>query len=71
MTDSVHQQQEALGARLRELRLSAGLSGSELARRAGWHQTRVPKIEYGKTKPSEPDIRLWCELTGTQDQLPD
>ncbi|MBY8856983.1 helix-turn-helix transcriptional regulator [Nocardia sp. CA2R105] len=71
MTNSVQQQQEALGARLRELRLSAGLSGSELARRAGWHQTRVPKIEYGKTKPTEQDIRLWCELTGTQDQVSD
>ncbi|RJO74893.1 XRE family transcriptional regulator [Nocardia panacis] len=71
MTNSVQQQQEALGARLRELRLSAGLSGSELARRAGWHQTRVPKIEYGKTKPTEPDIRLWCELTGTKDQVSD
>jgi len=71
VTNSVQQQQEALGARLRELRLSAGLSGSELARRAGWHQTRVPKIEYGKTKPTEPDIRLWCELTKSQDQIPD
>ncbi|MEU6563148.1 helix-turn-helix domain-containing protein [Nocardia nova] len=71
VTNSVQQQQEALGARLRELRLSAGLSGSELARRAGWHQTRVPKIEYGKTKPTEPDIRLWCELTDSQRQVPD
>jgi transcriptional regulator with XRE-family HTH domain len=71
VTNSVRQQREALGARLRELRLSAGLSGSELARRAGWHQTRVPKIEYGKTKPSEADIRLWCKLADAVDQVPD
>ncbi|MEV6325906.1 helix-turn-helix transcriptional regulator [Nocardia sp. NPDC051787] len=71
MTNTVQQQREALGARLRELRLSAGLSGSELARRTGWHQTRVPKIEYGKTKPSEADIRVWCDLTGAQGQVAD
>lgn len=71
MTDSVQQQREALGERLRGLRQSAGLSGSELARRAGWHQTRVPKIEYGKTKPSIADIQVWCELTGAERELPD
>lgn len=71
MTSSVQQQREALGGRLRELRLQAGLSGSELARRAGWHQTRVPKIEYAKTKPTEADLRLWCTLTESEDQLAD
>ncbi|MGV9926276.1 helix-turn-helix domain-containing protein [Nocardia rhamnosiphila] len=71
MTSSVQQQREALGGRLRELRLQAGLSGSELARQAGWHQTRVPKIEYGKTKPTEADIRLWCTLTDSRDQAAD
>ncbi|MEC3915422.1 helix-turn-helix domain-containing protein [Nocardia sp. CDC160] len=71
MVDSVQQQREALGERLRALRQAAGLSGSELARRAGWHQTRVPKIEYGKTKPSVVDIQLWCKLTGAQSEMPD
>ncbi|MCM6773394.1 helix-turn-helix transcriptional regulator [Nocardia sp. CDC159] len=71
MTGSVHQEREALGGRLRELRLDAGLSGTELARRAGWHQTKVSKIEYGKTKPTEDDIRAWCSLTGAERQLPD
>ncbi|GAB2546124.1 helix-turn-helix domain-containing protein [Nocardia heshunensis] len=71
MADSVQQQREALGERLRALRQSAGLSGSEFARRAGWHQTRVPKIEYGKTKPSVVDIQLWCELAGAESEIPD
>ncbi|MFJ4653183.1 helix-turn-helix domain-containing protein [Nocardia sp. NPDC088792] len=71
MTDSVQQQREALGERLRGLRQSAGLSGSELARRAGWHQTRVPKIEYGKTNPSVADIQVWCKLTGAEREIPD
>ncbi|MEV6772594.1 helix-turn-helix transcriptional regulator [Nocardia sp. NPDC051030] len=71
MTGSLNQAKEALGARLRELRLDAGISGSELARRAGWHQTKVPKIEYGKTKPTDTDIRTWCAHTGSEDQIPD
>ncbi|WP_327145969.1 helix-turn-helix domain-containing protein [Nocardia sp. NBC_01327] len=70
MTNSLQQAREALGERLRELRQSAGLSGSELARRAGWHQTRIPKIEYGRTKPSIADIQVWCTLTGAQSEMP-
>ncbi|GAB2675779.1 helix-turn-helix domain-containing protein [Nocardia goodfellowii] len=71
MTSSLHQAKEALGQRLRELRLDAGLSGTELARQAGWHQTKVPKIEYGKQTPSDADIRTWCALTDAASQIPD
>ncbi|MBO0852219.1 MAG: helix-turn-helix transcriptional regulator [Nocardia sp.] len=71
MTGSLDQAKEALGARLRELRHDAGISGTELARRAGWHQTKVSKIEYGKTKPTDADIRAWCAHTGAEDQVPD
>ncbi|MGW4243085.1 helix-turn-helix domain-containing protein [Nocardia sp. NPDC004722] len=71
MTGSLDQAKEALGARLRELRLDAGLTGTELARRAGWHQTKVSKIEYGKTKPTDGDLRVWCALTASEPQLPD
>ncbi|SUA79492.1 Helix-turn-helix [Nocardia otitidiscaviarum] len=71
MTDSLEQEKEALGVRLRELRQEAGVTGTELARRAGWHQTKVSKIEYGKTKPTDDDIRTWCVLTGAEGQIPD
>ncbi|MET9490709.1 helix-turn-helix transcriptional regulator [Nocardia sp. NPDC006630] len=71
MTGSLDQAKEALGARLRELRLDAGISGSDLAKRAGWHQTKVSKIEYGKTKPTDADIRTWCAQTGSESELPD
>ncbi|MEU5763556.1 helix-turn-helix transcriptional regulator [Nocardia sp. NPDC047648] len=71
MTSSLDQAKEALGARLRELRLDAGVSGTELARRAGWHQTKVSKIEYGKTKPTDADIHAWCAHTGAENQIPD
>ncbi|NEW29704.1 helix-turn-helix domain-containing protein [Nocardia cyriacigeorgica] len=71
MTSSVNEAKEALGKRLRELRLNAGLKGTELAKLAGWHQTKIPKIEYGKTKPTDADIRAWCKHTHSEDQIPD
>ncbi|MEV5836918.1 helix-turn-helix transcriptional regulator [Nocardia sp. NPDC052112] len=71
MTSSLHEAKEALGARLRELRLESGMTGTDLANRAGWHQTKVSKIEYGKTKPTEADIRVWCSHTGSENQVPD
>lgn len=71
MSDSLHQLREALGGRLRELRLNSGRTGTELANLAGWHQTKVSKIEYGKTKPTDADIRTWCEHTNSVDQVPD
>ncbi|KZM74914.1 helix-turn-helix domain-containing protein [Nocardia terpenica] len=71
MTSSVHEAREALGARLRELRRGAGLSGRQLADLSGWHESKVSKIEYGRTKPTTADVRAYCEYTGSGDQLPD
>ncbi|WP_235204345.1 helix-turn-helix domain-containing protein [Nocardia otitidiscaviarum] len=67
----MQQQREALGQRLREIRRSAGITGRELARREGWHESKVSKIEYGKTAPAESDLRAYCTHTGAEDQLPD
>ncbi|MBF6181343.1 helix-turn-helix domain-containing protein [Nocardia otitidiscaviarum] len=71
MTNAVQQQREALGQRLREIRRSAGVTGRELARREGWHESKVSKIEYGKIAPSESDLRAYCAHTGNEGQLPD
>ena len=71
MTGSVGQQRESLGARLREIRFAAGLSGAELARRNGWDASKVSKIEYGRIKPSLEDITAYCRDCGAQDQLAD
>lgn len=71
MTNSVQDQREALGQRLREIRRRAGVTGRELARREGWHESKVSKIEYGHIKPSDADLRAYCEHTGSTDQLPD
>lgn len=71
MTSSVHQAREALGHRLRDIRRDAGLTGIELASLAGWHSSKVSKIEYGKQTPSENDIQIWCHHTGTSNQIVD
>ena len=56
----MEQAREALGARLREIRIEAGLPGRALAALAGWHFTKVSKLENGKQHPSDADIHTWC-----------
>ncbi len=43
---------ERLGARLRELRLAAGLTQAELARRTGIHRPNIARVEAGRHTPS-------------------
>ncbi|MET9216235.1 MULTISPECIES: helix-turn-helix domain-containing protein [unclassified Nocardia] len=62
---------EALGARLRELRRTAGITGRALADQAGWGESKVSKIENGRQTPSSDDLRAYCAHTGTPDQLAD
>jgi transcriptional regulator with XRE-family HTH domain len=71
LTASVQQARQTLGARLREIRYDADLTGRALAAAAGWHFTKVSKIENGARAPSEPDIRTWCRACRAEDQIPD
>ncbi|GAA4193013.1 helix-turn-helix transcriptional regulator [Streptosporangium oxazolinicum] len=71
MTGNANQAREALGARLRDLRKDAELTGRELASLAGWQSSKISKIEYGKQAPSEADIRAWCLHTGFEHHVPD
>jgi transcriptional regulator with XRE-family HTH domain len=71
VTSSVHEAREALGHRLRDIRKDAGFTGRELATLAGWHSSKVSKIEYGKQTPSEEDIRLWCRHAKANNQVAD
>lgn len=57
----------SLGVRLRELREEAGLSGRELASRAGWHPSKVSRLEHGGQTASMGDLRSWALLCGRQD----
>ncbi|MBZ9642356.1 helix-turn-helix transcriptional regulator [Streptomyces sp. PSKA30] len=70
MTTDYQQAREALGVRLRELRLTAPdgrLTGSALARRLGWPQPKVSKLENGKQTATPEDLRAWAEGTGQPD----
>ncbi|MGV9544745.1 helix-turn-helix domain-containing protein [Nocardia beijingensis] len=71
VTNSVQEQRQAFGKRLRELRRRGGVSGRELAAHLGVHESRISKIEYGKLRPSDVDIRAYCKLAGCTDQLED
>jgi transcriptional regulator with XRE-family HTH domain len=66
-----HQAREALGARLREIRLEAGLTARALAKLAGWHFTKVSKLEHGTRRPSRDDIRAWCRYCQAENQMVD
>ncbi|MBL1079142.1 helix-turn-helix domain-containing protein [Nocardia sp. 2] len=68
---TVHKARQALGQQLRDLRRDAGLSGRRLAESAGWHPSKVSKIEYGRQTPSEDDVRIWCDRTGALDRVSD
>jgi transcriptional regulator with XRE-family HTH domain len=71
LTTPVQQAREAFGARLREMRKDARLSGRALASALGWHFTKVSKIENGARSPSEGDIRAWCAACGADSHIPD
>ncbi|MQY22823.1 hypothetical protein NRB20_59460 [Nocardia sp. RB20] len=47
------------------------MSGRELAAHLGVHESRISKIEYGKLRPSDVDIRAYCKLSDANDQLED
>lgn len=70
MTD-VRDVRAAFGQQLRDLRKDAGLSGRQFAALAGWHPSKVSKIEYGKQTPTEEDVRTWCAQAGADEHLPD
>lgn len=71
MSSQAQQAREDFGARLRELRKDARLTGRALADLAGWRLPKVSKIEHGRQNTSEDDIRTWCRVCRAENQLPD
>jgi Uncharacterized protein conserved in bacteria len=53
-----------LGARLRQLREDAGLSGKQLAERLGWQPSKVSRIENARQTASESDLLAWGQAVG-------
>lgn len=67
MSTDFQQARESLGARLRELRTEAGLTGRELAARCGWPPSKVSKLETGRQTATAEDLGIWAEQTGQPD----
>ncbi|MDO0933937.1 helix-turn-helix transcriptional regulator [Streptomyces sp. DG2A-72] len=64
MSTDFQQAREALGARLRELRLSAPegrLTGPQLALRLDWPHSKIYKLENGRQTATTEDLRAWAE----------
>ncbi len=53
------------------MRKDARLSGRQLAALAGWHESKVSKIETGDRSPTEADLSAYCLHTGNRDQCAD
>ncbi|MFG3254599.1 helix-turn-helix domain-containing protein [Streptomyces sp. NPDC048172] len=67
MSTDYQKAREDLGRRLRELRVESplgSLTGTELAERLGWPQSKVSKLENGRQTPTSGDLRAWAEATG-------
>ncbi|MFK4069682.1 helix-turn-helix domain-containing protein [Streptomyces sp. NPDC029674] len=56
-----------LGAALRALRAHAGLTSSEAAAKVGWHQSKVSRIETGRSGVKAADVRLLMEAYQVKD----
>ncbi|MDT0469112.1 helix-turn-helix transcriptional regulator [Streptomyces gibsoniae] len=70
MSTDYQQAREALGLRLRELRLGVGggrLTGPQLAQRLGWPHSKVYKLEGGRQTASSEDLRAWAQAVGQPD----
>ncbi|MGW0829451.1 helix-turn-helix domain-containing protein [Streptomyces prunicolor] len=61
----------AIAEQLREIRRDAGLTGREVAARAGWLPSKVSRLQSATTPPSDDDIRAWCCACNAEDRIPD
>lgn len=67
----VQEAREAFGARLRELRQQASLTGRALADRTGLHFTKISRVEHGKQGLTDDEIRAWTAACSATEQVPD
>ncbi|MFD9378732.1 Scr1 family TA system antitoxin-like transcriptional regulator [Streptomyces sp. NPDC059999] len=61
----------ALGARLRELRVEAGVNGKDFAARIGWQRSKVSRLENGKQTATAGDVAAWASAAGVPEQAAD
>ncbi|MPY51472.1 helix-turn-helix domain-containing protein [Streptomyces acidicola] len=67
MTTDYQTAREALGARLRELRVEAGLEGKDVAIKLGWQPSKVSRLQNGKQTPTREDLSAWVRAAGRPD----
>lgn len=65
MTDD----RQRLASALRTLRAEAGLSTTKLAQRLGWSQSKVSRIELGRTLAKPHEVDAWISVTGAEAEL--
>lgn len=53
-----------VGARLRRMRIEAGLQGKDLAARCKWQASKITRIEQGQYRASLDDLTLWVQECG-------
>ncbi len=66
VTRSLHQK---LAASLKVLRRNASISADELGKRLDWSQSKVSKIENGRTMPSARDVEALLRVLDAPDEL--
>lgn len=69
MADTDERDHERLCRTLRGLRKRAGLTGDELAVRAGMSQSKISKIETGRTLPSVADVETITRVLGAPNDV--
>ncbi|MEV6413826.1 helix-turn-helix transcriptional regulator [Kribbella sp. NPDC051718] len=68
---SFQRAREALGNRLREMRLDAHLTGRALSSETGFAPPKISKIESGRQTPSDRDIEQWAAACGQSGVVPE
>ncbi|MCP2343059.1 helix-turn-helix domain-containing protein [Actinomadura rupiterrae] len=71
MSEQANAARKAFAERLRDIRRDAGHTGLELAARTGINNARISRIEHGKAKPTEDDIRKWAIACGVARLIPE
>jgi transcriptional regulator with XRE-family HTH domain len=62
-------QPDGLAARLRAIRLQAGLNGRSLATRLGWGPYKVSRLENGRQLPTRAEVEQWVAACGDHGAL--
>jgi transcriptional regulator with XRE-family HTH domain len=70
-SSSAQRARRDLAARLRHIRLDAGLSAQDLSRAADWHKSKTSRIENARQALTDDDIKTWCRVCGADDLAPD